>query len=298
MKKINTSSVTSTVRQPFLGRSVTHLVESIKEGDDSIVKGTIQDTTLATILWGLTNSTPGGATYTLTAGAIYFGGEVYQVDAQTVTVTGVNRLVGTITTTYQSGDPVTLSDSSTANVHEIRKIVFSDAAAGSGSFDFGTIAGVYSSAILIIDNLKDVPIITSASPLAATAITVSTVSGGPWTYNTDVYRYTYYILHNILHLSFKITFTVTGGAVIDKIRIPLPLGITKTTARLEAYSMRGTFSFIAVGGTTDYAVGYINEIDDGTEGQRLVCIRNDGAKNITSSTVATELRGQISFPLA
>lgn len=298
MKKIDTSNVTSTVRQPFLGRSVTHLVESIKEGDDSIIQGVIQDTSLATILWGLTNSTPGGATYTLSAGGIYFGGEVYQVDAQTVTVTGANRLVGTITTTYQSGDPVTLSDISTANVHEIRKIVFSDAAAGSGSFDFGTIAGVYSSAILIINNLKDVPVIQTASPLAATAITVSTVSGGPWTYNTDVYAYSYYILHNICHLSFKITFTVTGGAVIDKIRIPLPLGLTKATTGAETYSQRGAFWWKAVGGTTDYTSGYVNANDDGTEGQRLVCIRNDSAVNITSSTVATVLIGHISFPLA
>lgn len=297
MKKINTSNVTSTVRQPFLGRSVTHLVESIKEGDDSIIQGVIQDTTLATILWGLTNSTPGGATYTLSAGAIYFGGEVYQVDAQTVTVTGANGLVGTITTTYQSGDPVTLSDSSTANVHEIRKIVFSDAASGSGSFDFGTIAGVYSSAILIINNLKDAPVIQTASPLAATAITVSQVSGG-WVYNTDVYAYSYYILHNICHLSFKITFTVSTGGVIDKIRIPLPLGLAKATTGGEAYSQRGSFWWKAVGGTTDYTSGFINANDDGTEGQRLVCIRNDSTKDITASTVATELRGFISFPLA
>ncbi len=297
MKKINTSNVTSTVRQPFLGRSVTHLVESIKEGDDSIIQGVIQDTSLATILWGLTNSTPGGATYTLSAGGIYLGGEVYQVDAQTVTVTGANRLVGTITTTYQSGDPVTLSDSSTANVHEIRKIVFSDAASGSGSFDFGTIAGVYSSAILIVNNLKDAPVIQSASPLAATVITVSQVSGG-WVYNTDVYAYSYYILHNICHLSFKITFIVSTGGVIDKIRIPLPLGLTKATTGGETYSQRGAFWWKAVGGTTDYTSGYINANDDGTEGQRLVCIRNDSTKDITASTVATELRGFISFPLA
>lgn len=298
MKKINTSNVTSTARQPFLGRSVSHLVESILEGDDSVVKGIIQDTSLATILWGLTNSTPSGATYTLTAGAIYFGGEVYQVDAQTVTVTGANKLVGTITTTYQGGDPVQLTDGNSVSVHEIRKIVFSDAASGSGSFDFGDVSGNYEDAILIINNLKDVPVVQTSSPVAATAITVNVVSGGPWTYNTDVYRYSYYILHNICHLSFKITFTVTSGAVIDKIRVPLPTGISKATTGGEPYSQRGIFAWKAAGGTTDYAMGYCNINDDGTEGNRIVCYRNDGSKNITSSTVATEVYGEISFPLA
>jgi hypothetical protein len=296
MKKINTSNVSSTSRQPFLGRSVSHLVESITEGDDSIIKGTIQDTSLATILWGLTNSTPGGATYTLTAGGIYFGGEVYSVDAQTVTVTGANRLVGTITTTYQSGDPVTMTDGTLKNVHEIRKIVFSDAASGSGSFDFGTIAGVYSSAILIIDNLKDVPVIQTATSNGLT-ITANNVSGG-FVYNTDVYAYSYYILHNICHLSFKISFTVSTGGVIDKIRIPLPLGITKATTGGETYSQRGSWIWRAVGGTTNYTIGYINANDDGTEGQRLVCYRGDAGIDITASTVATVLIGNISFPLA
>lgn len=298
MKKIDTTQVAPNKRQPFYARHNRHLQESISEGDDSIIQGAIQDTALATILWGLTNSTPGGATYTLSAGAIYFGGEVYQVDAQTVTVTGTNRLVGTITTTYQSGEPSKFSSGALINVAQIRKIVFSDAASGSGDFDFGTIAGVYSDAILVINNLKDVPVIQTASPLAATAITVSTVSGGPWAYNTDVYAYSYYILHNICHLSFKITFTVTTGAVIDKIRIPLPLGLSKATTGAETYSQRGAFWWKAVGGTTDYTSGFINANDDGTEGQRLVCIRNDSAVNITSSTVATVLVGHISFPLA
>lgn len=298
MKKINTSNVTSTSRQPFLGRSVAHLVEAITEGDNSVARGILEDETLATILWGLTNSTSGGATYTLSAGAIYYGGEVYQVDAQTVTVTGANKLVGTITTTYQSGDPVTMTDGSTKNVHEIRKIVFSNATAGSGDFDFGNISGNYEDAVEIVSNLKAVPVVQTASPVAATTITVSTVSGGPWTYNTDVYKYSYYILHNICYLSFKITFTVTGGAVIDKIRVPLPTGISKATTGGEPYSQRGLFVWKAVGGTTDYAMGYCNINDDGTEGNRIVCYRNDGSKNITSSTVATEVYGQIAFPLA
>jgi hypothetical protein len=298
MKKINTSNVTSTSRQPFLGRSVTHLVESVKEGDDSIVQGIIQDTAKATILWGLTNSTPGGATYTLTAGGIYFGGEVYSVDAQTVTVTGANRLVAKITTTYQGGDPVTMTDGTLKNVHEIRKIVFSDAASGSGDFDFGYISGVYVDAIDVIDNLKAVPVVQTATSNGLT-ITANNVSG-TFGYTTDVYAYSYYILHNICHLSFKITFTVSGaGATIDKLRIPLPTGISKATTGGETYSQRGTWAWKAPTGTTDYAMGLVYANDDGTEGQRLVLYRSEGGDDeITASVVATEVTGFISFPLA
>lgn len=296
MKKVINASIT-TAKQPYYGRTMDHVMQGIAEGDDSNVRAVIEDATKATILWGVVNSTPAGATYTLTAGAIYWAGEIYQVDAQTVTVTGANKLVATITTTYQAGDPVTMSDNTTASVHAIRKLVFSDAASGSGDFNFGTIAGVYETAIEILNNLKEVTVVQSSSPVAATAITVNTVSGGPWTYNTDVYKYAYYILHNICYLSFKITLSVTAGAVVDKIRVPLPLGLSKATTGGEPFSQRGLFIWKAPTGTTDYAMGYCNINDDGTEGNRIVCYRNDGAKNITSSVVATELYGQIAFPL-
>lgn len=298
MKKINTSNVTSTSRQPFLGRSVTHLVESVKEGDDSIVQGIIQDTAKATILWGLTNSTPGGATYTLTAGGIYFGGEVYSVDAQTVTVTGANRLVAKITTTYQGGDPVTMTDGTLKNVHEIRKIVFSDAASGSGDFDFGDISGVYVDAILIMNNLKKFPIITTSSSNGQT-IQVDVSGSGPFAYNNDVYKYSYYIERGLCHLSFKIVFDITDGAVIERVDIPLPIGIVKSTTATEAFAMRGICKFEVPTATSNY--GSMTAYSDfgGAEGQRISLLRNETTTSLTWETGKTvTLRGQISFPLA
>lgn len=298
MKKINTSNVTSVSRQPFLGRSVSHVMDALTESFDSTIQGLIEDISLATILWGLGNATPAGATYTLSVGAIYFGGEIYEVDAQTVTVTGSNRLVGTITTTYQSGDPVTMTDGSLQNVHEIRKIVFSNAAAGSGDFDFGTIAGIYVDAILIMNNLKKFPIITTSTSNGQT-IQVSIVGSGPFTYNNDIYKYSYYIDRGLCHLSFKIIFDITDGAVIDRIDVPLPVGIVKSTTATENFAFRGICKFQVPTATSNYGDGTVYSDFGGAEGQRVSIIRNMQTEDITWETGTTAtLRGQICFPLA
>lgn len=156
MKKIDTSNVTSTSRQPFLGRSITHMTEGITENDDSIIQGILSGMNISytsndvIILYGCVNSgsnSGAGNPYTVSAGAVYYNGEVYQVDAASGVISGSNVVIGTLTTTYQTGDPVTMTDGATKNVHQIRKFVISQGTSGTGTkdfSDFGTIKRQYS----------------------------------------------------------------------------------------------------------------------------------------------------------
>lgn len=139
MKKINTSNVTSTSKQPLYGRSITHLQEGYIEALDGICKSLLYGYTSAkfVILDGckLTGSYSGaGNPYSVSAGSVYYQGEIYQVAAASGTISGTNVLYGAFTTTYQTGDPVTMSDGSTKNVHEIRTIVITQGATGGNDY--------------------------------------------------------------------------------------------------------------------------------------------------------------------
>lgn len=156
MKDINTSLVTSTSRQPFHNWSLEHVQEGIKENDDSLVKGILNTMNIGyttndvIILYGcvLTGNYSGaGNAYSVTAGAVYYNGEVYQVDAVSGTISGTNVLIGTVTTTYNANDPAQFSDGTMNNVHRIKKMVISQAGTGTGTKDYsswGTIKRAYS----------------------------------------------------------------------------------------------------------------------------------------------------------
>lgn len=139
MKKIDTSNVTSTARQPLLGRSITHLQEGYVEAFDSIMKQAIYGYSAGdvVIIEGLVDSGTAGVSYNISAGSVYYNGEIYQVAAGSG-VFAATVAVLTLTTTYQSGDPVTLTDGSTQNVHQVRTMVISNAASGSGTKDYSS----------------------------------------------------------------------------------------------------------------------------------------------------------------
>lgn len=142
MKKIDTSAITSTKRQPLFGYSVEHLQNGYIEAMKSLFLAQMESrytTGDVVILWGmeLTGSTTGnGNPFATTAGAVYYNGEIYQVDAASGTHSGSDVLLVTLTTTYHASDPVTFSDNTTGNVHQIQKFVVSSAATGTGTKDW------------------------------------------------------------------------------------------------------------------------------------------------------------------
>jgi hypothetical protein len=137
MKKIITSSVTSTAKQPLLGRSITHLTEGITETFDSVLKKLIYSYSAGdvVIIEGLVDTGTAGVNFNISAGSVYYNGEVYQVAAASGAFAGTVAVL-TLTTTYQSGDPVQFTDGSYNNVHQINTMVISNAVSGSGTKDY------------------------------------------------------------------------------------------------------------------------------------------------------------------
>lgn len=126
----------------------THLQKAYKEALDAIVQSLIgngYDNTKYYILHGCvaTGTDPGART--ISAGAIFYDGEIYLVPAASFTTTGADVPVGNITVTYNttdySVDPQTTPGGTPVSVHAIRTIVFTAGASGSGDVDFDDLLG-------------------------------------------------------------------------------------------------------------------------------------------------------------
>jgi hypothetical protein len=212
MKKIDLSNISTSVGMPIKSGVLSHLQSAYQEVIDAIVKGSIggsYDPAKYYVLYGCENSTT-APIYTVSAGAIFFNGEVYLVDAFTFTSSGSDVAVGTITTTFFSGanaDPITFTDSVARNVLQIRKVAFASAVSGSGDVDFGD----------LVQNF----VYTASSNSARFHITDGTASFGG-------YQFFYKRINGIIYLSFAINITpatYSSGKLqfyLDMTDLPLP----------------------------------------------------------------------------
>jgi len=150
MRKLDTSSITGSVGFPMKAGTLNHLQLAYQEVISAIGKclsGSGYDPSKVYILNGCVNSGSGN-TFNISAGAIFYNGEVYLVDATTFTVSGPSvTAVGiipnppTVTTglSFYSdtiADPVQFTDGVTRNVHQIRKCVVQAGLSGSGAADY------------------------------------------------------------------------------------------------------------------------------------------------------------------
>lgn len=129
-----TTPIVDPVKAPISKRSLTHINAAWDELGDQLVRA-VRDGNYTTndvvIMYGcvVTANIPG--TSSVTAGAIYYNGRVYYVDAASIS-TPSNTLVWNIDQSYISGDPATFSDGSTSNFHLIEKFKLVNAISGSG----------------------------------------------------------------------------------------------------------------------------------------------------------------------
>lgn len=133
MKKVLSNNIATDVRQPYT--KVTHewYNAMITEAIEALGKGLVGTNSEFTVLYGCVNSDSPDAD--ISAGAIFYNGEIYLCPAF-VDATITNDIVGTITTAYDASDPILFSDGNSYDVHQIKTIVWSDAASGSGDIDF------------------------------------------------------------------------------------------------------------------------------------------------------------------
>ena len=232
MKKINTSPITSTVGLPIKSGTLNHLQEAYREIVESAVRsliGNAYSTGSFYKLYGCEN-TGSGSNYIISAGAIFYNGEIYLVDAATFTAAGGEVAVGTITTTNilaANADPVTLTNSTTANVHEVRKIVFASGVAGSSDVNFSALVEYIQS-----ENYKDI----SAQVSVAAGLTVI---------NKSVRRYSDGTVSVNIVLSYSSNITVNTPIITG-----LPLGQYSHYSSMHAY----------IYNSTTYAYSHINLI--------------------------------------
>ncbi len=172
MKKVLSNNIATGVRQPYT--QVTHewYNDMITEASNALAQMCIgENSTDFIVLYGCNNSNAPNAN--ISAGAIFYNGEIYLCPAF-VDASITNAIVGTITTAYDSLDPVLFSDGNSFNVHQVKTIVWSDAASGSGSIDFADVvfqSGTVKRVIQIGDwNMDSTDSVTIPHGLDATKI--------------------------------------------------------------------------------------------------------------------------------
>ncbi len=143
MKKVDLSNVVSGVRSLFAQKATfQHIQESYTEIFSSILKGLLANPNSTDIirLHGIYYNTPiVGGLHDISEGAVFYNGEVFQVPAFLGTATVGQVPVLNIQTSYRAGDPVIYSDNNLFNTHEIKRMVVSLAASGSGLSDYNNI---------------------------------------------------------------------------------------------------------------------------------------------------------------
>ena len=142
MKKINTSLISDTSRMPLKRGTLAFIQDSHKEALASVLAGLIPSFNgfNVYILWGCRN-TGSGSNYIIDSGAAFFLGEVFEVESSAFTAPGGQTAVANIVTTQYGtdADPVTFTDATIKNVHDIRKIQFASGASGSGIKDYANV---------------------------------------------------------------------------------------------------------------------------------------------------------------
>lgn len=141
MKILDNSNITNTAQLPIKKGTIAFLQDSHKETVISLFKamvGSTYNVLTPYVLFGL-NDSGSGLSHNISGGAIVILGEIFQVDAVAFTsapgeVPYLNSIVDQYTT---DADPVTFTDLSVHDVHNIRK--YEIVSATSGDIAFSTL---------------------------------------------------------------------------------------------------------------------------------------------------------------
>jgi hypothetical protein len=140
MRKLVTTDITNSVGFPVKAGTLNHIQLAYQEALTALANsiiGRLPDSSNCYILFGCKN-TGSGTSYVISAGAIYYNGEVYLVDAVSFTAaSGQTAVLNFVTTNYTTNaDPVTFTDGVAHNVHTIQKIAIASGVSGSGVCDY------------------------------------------------------------------------------------------------------------------------------------------------------------------
>jgi hypothetical protein len=178
MKRIDTSAVTASTGFPVKSGSLQHIQAAYGEAIAESVKSLIglgYDPTKVYVLSGLINS-GAGLVYNITAGSVFFNGEVYLVPAFAGTIVGPSVLVGVITVSFFSAvnaDPVEFTDGVPRNVHQIRQIILQSGLSGSGAANYVDFKKAFGSQIPVNASIDYLPATLDLSEFDGTGLGIS-----------------------------------------------------------------------------------------------------------------------------
>lgn len=126
MKILDVSPISSTIAMPVKSGTLQFIQDAYKEGISTLVYnlvGGVPSVNTIYILSGCIN-TGTAPNYIISAGKVYVNGEIYDVDAVTFTLVGLEKAYAYIDITQftTNADPVEFTDGIFRNVHNIRKI--------------------------------------------------------------------------------------------------------------------------------------------------------------------------------
>lgn len=204
MKKIITTGITTAVGMPVKSGTIEHLQAAYQEALTALARMNIigYDASKIYVLYGCVNSGT-GANFVISAGAVFYNGEIYLVPAATFTTSGGNVAIGTITTTYFTAinaDPVEFTDAILRSVHEIRQIVISSGTSGATNYaDF---------------------VFTSGGRTYGNDTGLVTLILGNATITT--FTYSYFKLNGVVTFTYQLLINVTSTTTTWAFEVALP----------------------------------------------------------------------------
>lgn len=279
MKHILSSDITSTSRQPYTKVTHEYYNAMINEAVEALGRAVVQNNSSFTVLYGCVNSAAPNAN--ISAGAIFYNGEIYLCDAF-VDGTISNAIVGTITTIYDAADPVLFSDGTSHNVHQIKKIVWSDAVSGTGSVDFANLVAISISS----------PYVNITSGLTFKYVdnggTLRTIVASP---TLTIFKYrligkTCHLQINITNIDTSTSNSGTGFSSIQILGMPSVLK-SKTDSAFNLFAVKYSPSGVA----NEALVGQI------LNGTADLILNTLGNGNTSASASNTRLYGEITYEI-
>lgn len=138
MKKIDSSLIIAGKKYRPTKKGLDFLQQAYAENFEDVVKSMIGDTydsAVGYVLHGCLATLISGDDYSLTAGAIFFNGEIYRVDAIATIALADTGILNITITNDPVADPSKMTDDSIVNIHNIRKLVLSNGVADSGDIN-------------------------------------------------------------------------------------------------------------------------------------------------------------------
>lgn len=278
MKYLDNQYITNSAKMPIKKGTLQFIQDSHKENLADVLRamiGTTYNGAKFYVLYGCENS-GSGSNYIISAGAVFFAGEVFRVDANTFTVGSgqVAKFTFNQTQYTTDADPVTFTDASSHNVHNIRKYTVAA----------GTSDGLTDYSLAVFGKFYDPFDVTDAWTLRSDVSDITVSGGSGITVTSSDIKYK--IVGKTMHVIYRAVITNTTAPTSFDILIP------------ESKTYNGGISVSLGGGMVLDGSTFKQSrivLVTGTNTKITVALINSETLTNTNTTIIT---GQLTFEIA